>query len=140
MNKQVYLIKSDTDYAMRMLLHMALTNESKPVPAGVMVEACNIPKDFAYKILQKLCRAGIVKSYKGANGGFTLAKDIDQISLYEVIEAVQGRIIIRPCLLNDDKCSAVKPCCVSIRLQKLQAALEKEMTDITLAGIISIRA
>jgi len=139
MNKQVFLIKSDTDYAMRMLVYLALNEEPGPVPAGVLVESQDVPVDFAYKILQKLCRAKILNSYKGVNGGFILMKSPEQISLSDVIEAVQGRIVIRPCLLNDKNCSTDKPCPVSMRLQKLQDTLDREMSEITLAKIISVK-
>jgi Rrf2 family protein len=99
MDGKVFLIKSDTDYAMRMLVFLALTDAASPVTAAVLVEGQNIPVGFAYKILQKLRRAKILKSFKGVNGGFSLAKQACDISLLDVVEAVQGRIIIRPCLL-----------------------------------------
>ena len=139
MDKKVFLIKSDTDYAMRMLVSLALRGESIPVAVAVLVDGQDIPLEFAYKVLQKLCRAGIVKSFKGANGGFLLAKEPREISLMQVVGAVQGRIVIRPCLLNDDNCVSAKPCPVSLKLQKLQETLDSEMDGITLADIIGIK-
>ena len=139
MDGKVFLIKSDTDYAMRMLVFLALTDAASPVTAAVLVEGQNIPVDFAYKILQKLRRAKILKSFKGVNGGFSLAKNPCDISLLEVVDAVQGRIIIRPCLLDDDNCVTAKPCPVSYKLQKLQQNLDDEMRGITLAEIIQVK-
>ncbi|MDD4923629.1 MAG: Rrf2 family transcriptional regulator [Dehalococcoidales bacterium] len=139
MDKKVFLIKSDTDYAMRMLVCLALQRESVPVTAAVLVEGQDIPVDFAYKILQKLRRVKIIESFKGVNGGFLLAREPDKISLLEVIEAVQGRIVIRPCLLDDDNCVTAKPCPVSYKLQKLQEILDSEMQGITLAQIIQVK-
>ena len=54
MDRKVFLIKSDTDYAMRMLVNLALRKKSVPVTAAVLIEGQNVPVDFAYKILQKL--------------------------------------------------------------------------------------
>lgn len=139
MDKKVFLIKSDTDYAMRILVHLALSGGDEPIPAGVLVEKQGVPVDFAYKILQKLCKAKILKSYKGVSGGFVLAKDPEQISLLDVIDAIQGRIIIRPCLLGDSNCASAKPCPVSLKLQQLQEILDSEMQGITLAKIIQIK-
>lgn len=139
MDKKVYLIKSDTDYAMRMLVNLALRSDSGPVTAAVLVEGQNVPVDFAYKILQKLRRAKILNSFKGVNGGFVLAKKPEAISLLDVIEAVQGRLIIRPCLLGDDHCVSAKPCPVSVKLQKLQETFDNEMRGITLAKIIQVK-
>jgi len=139
MDRKVFLIKSDTDYAMRMLVNLASRNDYTPATASFLVEGQNIPVDFAYKILQKLRRAGILKSFKGVNGGFVLAKEPDRISLLQVVEAVQGRVIIRPCLLGDDNCTSKKPCPVSLKLQKLQATFDNEMQSITLAGILRVK-
>ena len=139
MDKKVFLIKSDTDYAMRMLVNLALRKESMPVTAAVLVERQNIPVDFAYKILQKLCRANILKSIKGVNGGFLLVKEPQEIRLLDVVEAVQGRIVIRPCLLDDSNCVSAKPCPVSFKLNRLQETLDNEMRGITLSDIIDVK-
>ena len=139
MDGKVFLIKSDTDYAMRMLVSLALIEGNSPVTAVDLTEGQNIPVDFAYKILQKLRRANIIKSFKGVNGGFSLAKKPCDLSLLDVVDAVQGRIIIRPCLLDDDNCVTAKPCPVSYKLQKLQKTLDNEMHNITLANIIQVK-
>ena len=104
MDGKVFLIKSDTDYAMRMLVSLALREGNSPVTAADLTEGQNIPVDFAYKILQKLRRANIIKSFKGVNGGFSLAKKPCDISLLDVVDAVQGRILLRHCLIDDDNC------------------------------------
>ena len=136
MKKQVHLIKSDTDYAMRMLVYMALNSNAEPVSAAILVETQKVPRDFAYKILQKLCKAKMVKSSTGPRGGFALAKDPWQITLLEVMETVQGPLVIRPCLLDDDACPAQPSCPVSAQLRKLQRILQESMKNITLARII----
>jgi Rrf2 family protein len=136
MDKKVHLIKADTDYAMRMLVYMALNRNTEPVSAAILVETQKIPKEFAYKILQKLCKAKMVKSSKGPNGGFSLAQEPRQITLLEVMEKVQGPLVVRPCLLDDDACPAQPSCPVSAQLRKLQKILQASMQDITLARII----
>ncbi len=136
MKKQVQLIKSDTDYAMRMLVYLALNVKTEPISAATLVETQKVPMDFAYKILQKLCKAKMVKSSTGPGGGFTLAKDSQQVNLLDVTEAVQGPLMIRPCLLDDDACPARPSCPVSAQLRKLQKILQQSMQDITLARII----
>ena len=136
MKKQVHLIKADTDYAMRMLVYMALNGKAGLVSAATLVETQKVPMDFAYKILQKLCKAKMVKSSTGPGGGFTLAQEPRQITLLEVMETVQGPLVIRPCLLDDDACPAQPSCPVSAQLRKLQKILHESMKNITLARII----
>ncbi|MFC1875516.1 RrF2 family transcriptional regulator [Chloroflexota bacterium] len=136
MKKQVHLIKSDTDYAMRMLVYLAMNGKAEPVSAAVLVKAQKIPMDFAYKILQKLGKAKIVKSFKGPKGGFSLAQESRQITLLSIMEAVQGPLMIRPCLLDDGACPVRPSCPVSAQLRKLQKSLRESMQNITLAKII----
>ena len=135
MDKQVHVIKSDTDYAMRMLVYLAMNGQAGPVSAAVLVKTQQISVDFAYKILQKLGRARIVKSLRGSKGGFRLAKEPQQITLLDVMESVQGPLVIRPCLLNDAACPMYSSCPVSAQLRKLQGSLRESMQNITLARL-----
>ena len=136
MNKQVQLIKSDTDYAMRILVYLALDGGPVPISAATLVKTQKIPKDFAYKILQKLCKAKMVRSFKGPKGGFSLAQEPRQITLLNVTEAIQGPLMIRPCLLDDDACPVRPSCPVSAWLLRLQKSLQASMQKMTLARII----
>ena len=73
-------------------------------PAGqpVMIDAVSkeegIPKSFLAKIFQDLAKAGLLRSQRGAGGGFTLAKSPDNISVLEIIEAIDGKIALQRCL------------------------------------------
>jgi len=136
MYKKVYLIKSDTDYAMRMLVYLAMNSKEEPVIATVLSKTQKIPIHFAYKILQKLNRSKIVKSFKGPRGGFSLAKGIQQITLLDVMEAVQGPLVIRPCLLDDAACPVRPSCPITTRLRKLQKSIMESMQHLTLAEIL----
>ena len=136
MDKKVHIIKSDTDYAMRMLVYLAINGEAGPVSAAVLVKKQKIPMDFAYKILQKLGKAKIVKSLKGPKGGFSLAQESQQITLLDVMEAVQGPLVIRPCILDDNACPVRPTCPVSAKLRKLQKSLRESLQKMTLARII----
>ena len=139
MDKAVRLIKSDTDYAMRMLVYLAMNGGDGMVSAATLSKKQKIPLDFAYKILQKLCRAKIVKSLKGAKGGFSPLKEAQQITLLDVMETVQGPLIIRPCLLDDKACPVRPSCPVSTRLRQLQENLRESMRNLTLAEILNAK-
>lgn len=136
LKKQVQLIKSDTDYAMRMLVYLALNGKKEPISAATLVETQKVPMDFAYKILQKLCKAKMIKSSTGPGGGFSLVQEPRQITLLNVMETVQGPLMIRQCLLDDDACPVRLSCPVSAQLRKLQKILQQSMRNITLARII----
>ena len=130
------LIGTDTDYAMRALVHLTLSRKQGPVPTKTLAGAQGIPVDFAYKILEKLTRAGLTSRYRGARGGFALARSPAQINLLEVIQAIQGPVAVRKCCLGLDNCPRSSSCVVQPRLERLQASLMKSLRDITLADVL----
>ena len=84
-------ISAKVDYAVRAAVELAAaTDDEKPVKAERIASAQDIPLNFLENILGELRHAGIVRSHRGAEGGFRLAKPADQISIADVIRAVEG--------------------------------------------------
>ncbi|HEX8947629.1 MAG TPA: Rrf2 family transcriptional regulator [Dissulfurispiraceae bacterium] len=104
-------ITRETDYAVRCVLFLAGREDEVSMIDGISKGMC-VPKSFLAKILQKLTRAGIVKSYRGVKGGFQLAKKPGEISLLDVIEAIQGPVVMNVCALDDKLCQFSKTCAV----------------------------
>lgn len=107
------------------------------VSAGEMSKAMLIPKDFLAKILQRLSRKGIVKSTKGAAGGFRLTKPPDEISLLEVIEAIQGPTAASACAVDENVCSLSSTCAVHPVWVELRELIEERLKHETFAKLIS---
>jgi Rrf2 family protein len=78
------------DYAVRAAVELASVGTGEPVTAEDIAEAQSIPLNFLENILAELRRAGIVESRRGAAGGYLLARPPDEISLADVIRAVEG--------------------------------------------------
>ncbi|HWD65236.1 MAG TPA: Rrf2 family transcriptional regulator [Solirubrobacteraceae bacterium] len=83
-------ISAKADYAVRAAVELAAADGSKPVKAQRIANAQGIPLNFLENILGELRHAGIVRSHRGAEGGFTLAKPAAQISVADIIRAVEG--------------------------------------------------
>ena len=85
-------VSAKTDYALRAAAELAraASEESGPVKGEWISEAQRIPKKFMENILHDLKRAGIVRTRRGASGGYWLARPAEEISLAEVIRAVEG--------------------------------------------------
>jgi Rrf2 family protein len=83
-------ISAKADYAVRAMVELAATAGEKPVKAERVATAQDIPLNFLENILGELRHAGLVRSHRGAEGGFRLAKDASQISVADVIRAVEG--------------------------------------------------
>ena len=86
----------------------------RPVGEVVMVDTLaqeeGIPASFLSKIFQSLCRVGLVRSARGTGGGFALARSADDITVLEVMEAVEGPIAFQRCLEPDADCGHMGGC------------------------------
>ena len=83
-------ISSKADYAVRATAELAAVEGKGPVTAERLANAQDIPLTFLLKILSELRHAGVVRSHRGAEGGYELARSADRISLADVIRAVEG--------------------------------------------------
>jgi Rrf2 family protein len=83
-------ISAKADYAVRAAVELAGTRDEKPVKAERIANAQDIPLNFLENILGELRHAGIVRSHRGAEGGFRLAKAPEQITVADIIRAVEG--------------------------------------------------
>ena len=83
-------ISAKVDYAVRAVVELAAASDEKPVKAERIATAQGIPLNFLENILGELRHAGIVRSHRGADGGFRLAKPADQLMVADIIRAVEG--------------------------------------------------
>lgn len=83
-------ISAKADYAVRAAVELAAASGERPVKAERIATAQGIPLNFLENIMGELRHAGIVRSQRGAEGGFRLAKSADQITVADVIRAVEG--------------------------------------------------
>jgi Rrf2 family protein len=83
-------ISAKADYAVRAAVELAATADERPVKAERIATAQAIPLNFLENILGELRHAGVVRSHRGAEGGFRLARPPDQITVADVIRAVEG--------------------------------------------------
>lgn len=83
-------VSAKADYALRAALELALADGAKPLKGLRISEAQDIPLKFLENILLELKHAGIVRTQRGAGGGYWLARPADEVSLAEIIRVVEG--------------------------------------------------
>jgi len=118
-------IRRETDYAIRCVYYLA-GKEDEVIMVDEISREMRMPKSFIAKILQRLSKAGIVDSYVGVKGGFHLAKKPQQISLYDVIIAIEGPIAMNRCTVNKRICSLSSTC----RVHPIWVDVRKEVERI----------
>lgn len=100
----------ESDYAVRII--GCLSAENKRIDAKNISERTGVSLRFALKILRKLVSAGLVKSYKGMQGGYELAKAPSEITMLDVIETVEGGYYLNRCHEEEFVCTrGAKGCC-----------------------------
>jgi len=116
-----------------------IRNSDKPIGAEQLANELNIPKSFLAKILQGLARENILESKKGAHGGFVLFKALDEISLYSVITAAEGKNpAVFDCTQYAVSCpnGAIGTCAISPFLSRFQSKIDTFLINLTLKDIL----
>lgn len=130
------LITRETDYALRVLRALS---EGEQLTAGDISASQQVPKQFAYKIIKKLGKAGLVSIARGADGGCRLAADLDKVTLYDLMAAMEEDSSVTACMEPDYRCSWREEhggCSIYGGLSKIQRALNDELKSHTLLRLI----
>ncbi|MGE5641378.1 MAG: RrF2 family transcriptional regulator [Byssovorax cruenta] len=98
-------ITRQADYAVRAVLHLARMGNTERAATSTVAKEQNIPPSFLAKIISQLSIAGLLHTSRGARGGVTLARDPQDITLLEVVEAIDGPIQLNECVGSDGVCT-----------------------------------
>ena len=116
-------ITRQADYAVRAVLYLAGLNNGRRAPTSEIARKQHIPPSFLAKIVSQLSVAGVVQTSRGARGGVSLARPSGDISLLEVVEAIDGPISLNECVLDPKACVFGADCTVHEVWCKAQADL-----------------
>lgn len=103
-------ITRQADYAIRAVLHVAKLGPNQRAATRHIAEDQHIPPSFLAKIISQLSIAGLLQTSRGARGGVMLAKGADEISLLEVVEAIDGPIMLNECVSDEKACHFGEDC------------------------------
>lgn len=104
------LLSSSCVYGLRASLYLAANQNGEYVSIREMSDKLDISFHFLTKTLQQLTSAGLMESQKGPKGGVRLTKKGSKISLFEIVEAIDGRELFTECALGLPGCGTEKPC------------------------------
>ena len=129
-------LNRETDYAIRVVLALAKYPPGTIVPSQNIREEMDLPEALSIQIISHLAHQQIIKTYPGRNGGIKLAKTPDEISLYDIVECMEGPIILSECLQKDHYCDLSSSCPVQGRWFQLQSLVENELKGISFDDLI----
>lgn len=106
------MLSNTSKYALRAIIYLAIhASKEKKIGIKKISGELDIPTPFLGKILQSLAKQKLLLSTKGPNGGFSLAKDADKITLYDIVTKIDGEEIFTNCLISMRPCSSEHKYC-----------------------------
>jgi Rrf2 family protein len=130
-------ITRQADYAVRAVLHLAKMGNSERAATSTVAKEQNIPPSFLAKIISQLSIAGLLHTSRGARGGVTLARDPKDITLLEVVEAIDGPIQLNECVGSDGGCHFDGDCPIKPVWCDAQEELVKRLKDTNFGDMIA---
>jgi len=128
------------EYGVICALHLARRAAEGPVTGREIAELERLPVDYVEQILLRLRRAGLVRSTRGARGGYALARDSEQISIREVIEASETTTFDLHCVshpVGEERCSASQTCSIRPVWLLLQAKIDDVLAGVRLSDLLA---
>jgi len=125
------------EYGLRALTVIAQGGEEgRKIGIKELCKIAKTPEPFTAKILQSLVKKKIISSQKGPTGGFYITEDLNKITLYRIVEAIDGNDIFTKCGLGLDRCNAKKPCPLHYKFEVVRKELNLMCQNNTLANLL----
>jgi len=125
----------ESRYAIEGLVVLAQQPFGTTMQLRDIAAAAEVPANFLAKIFQKLGRANILTSSRGAVRGYALARRPNAINVKDVFDAVEGGDVFDRCVFWSDRCADFSPCPMHAEWKQVRQAIAKRMQGITLAGV-----
>jgi Rrf2 family protein len=128
-------ITKEADYAVRIVRELA--RRGRETVQHICREE-QVPHQYGYKILKKLEKSGLAQSFRGSSGGYALTKNVNEITLYDVLTAIDDKLLINECLQHGFTCSrnsGERKCGIHREFLRIQALIlanlkEKKLIEI----------
>jgi Rrf2 family protein len=124
-----------SDYALMAIHYIAVHEDGGAVSAKRIAEEFSIPPELLAKILQRLAKQRLITSQNGPKGGYVLARRAMEITVGQVVRALEGPINIVECLDEDSECPQMARCNLRRPVRKIQAAISHMLDTMSLAEL-----
>jgi Rrf2 family protein len=133
-------ITRQADYALRAMLYLARLDPNQRAATSQIAEEQEIPPSFLAKIISQLSIAGLIHTSRGAHGGVSLARKPEDVSLLDVVEAIDGPITLNDCTQDPDICTFGETCPLHEVWCETQAELVNKLRSSTFDKLLEREA
>ena len=129
-------LSTKSRYGTRAMLDIAINYEKGPVSVKSLAKRQDISVKYMEQLIPLLKLAGLIRSIRGAGGGYTLSKHADQIKLRDIIDALEGSIFPVDCVDNPEMCDRAKKCVTYEIWKDIQTTINNMLDSLTLADMV----
>lgn len=129
------IINRETDYAARIVLFLARRPPGARTTAQEVARLCHVPRAIVRRVVTRLGNAGLLTSTRGVGGGIALARPPAEISLLDVVEAMEGSPILNACVRDPQECPLMEQCTVHLAWVQASGLLTDFLRNTTFAGL-----
>lgn len=129
-------LTSKSRYAIRALMFLADQPEASPQPLS-RIKQCGLPGDYLEHLLRRLKQQGLVQSVRGNQGGYLLARPASEISLHDVISAVEGPGMLSMCAKTAPDCGDADHCGLNLTWARVSRGIEALMSSYSLEDLMN---
>ncbi|MFH1852234.1 MAG: Rrf2 family transcriptional regulator [Candidatus Neomarinimicrobiota bacterium] len=126
------LITRSSEYAIELVIYLVNWESDSYAPLHQIAEKTDLSFHFLGKISQILVRHNLLKTYRGPNGGVALARPTNEITLFDIVNAVEGDAFLNQCFLRPNKCAHEKPCPIHQVWAKVREDLRNVFLTVTI--------
>ena len=131
-------ITRQADYALRTVLHLSRLAQDERASTSQIAREQRIPSSFLAKIISQLTIAGFLQTARGARGGVSMACSPSDVTMLQVIEAIDGPIWLNLCLSDPENCPFGDDCPIRSVWCEVQAALIERLKKTTFGDLLTI--
>jgi Rrf2 family protein len=136
------MFSTKAEYGVRVMAHLANSDDDGPISLGTIADAEGLPLAYLEHLVQRLRKAQLIESRRGAHGGYTLARTPGDISMAEVVSALEGDIAPIECITAgaDGVLTCARegsePCPTKLLWTRVQGSIVRTLTEMTLADLV----
>src|SRR5713226_7962451 len=128
-------LSKKADYALIAMKHLAVRGDRVSSSAREIAELYGIPIELLAKVLQRLVQRGLLASQQGTRGGYHLARTPGQISVADVIQAIDGPVTVTACSTDEGQCEQFEKCNVRDPLWRVRERIVTALGECTIAEL-----
>jgi len=129
-------LSTRTRYGIRAALELAENESDKPLPLKIIAQRQDISIKYLEQLMSALRSGGVIRSVRGARGGYVLAKPPNQIKLIDVFGCLEGPVITAECVEDIDYCERAAECAARLLWVQVQEAIKNVLQSVTLQDLV----